>query len=197
MVISKKISDSFSKSLADNKLIPDEYTESYSYCIELTLDILIFNGSLILIGCFLHEFLNSLIFILALVPLKMVAGGAHANSRIGCSLISYGVFFSVILLSNIIPVNNFVFLIISALSCLGIVVLSPVDHPNKRFSDIQKHKLRKLSIIICLCLFITCIIMIQLRKPKFCFTITTCLLVIFINQIAGILINQRRKTDDS
>ncbi len=197
MVISKKISDSFSKSLADNKLISDEYVDSYSYCMELMLDILIFNGSLILIGCFLHEFLNSLIFILALVPLKMVAGGAHANSRIGCSLISYSVFFSVIILSNVLHINGIMLLIIAAISVFGITVLSPVGHANKHFSASQKRKLKKISFILSIGLFITSTVMIQFNEMKFSFTITACLLIIFINQIAGMLINLRRQKDDS
>ena len=43
------------------------------------LDLVCFNGSLLLMGVVLHNFLNSVIYLLTLVPLKMMAGGAHAN----------------------------------------------------------------------------------------------------------------------
>ena len=79
MLICKKISDVFAESMVDNNLIQQEDQEVYSYCIEYVLDLIIFNGSLLTLGALMHHFLISVVYLLALVPLKMMAGGAHAN----------------------------------------------------------------------------------------------------------------------
>ena len=66
--------------------------------------------------------------ILTLVPLKMMAGGAHANSRKMCSLISYSVFFMVLLLSQVSVGNYYILQFILFLLLIGVVIMTPVEY---------------------------------------------------------------------
>lgn len=96
-------------------------------------------------GC-LFEFL---IFIVSYIMLRKYAGGIHANTRIGCLVISN--FF----LSGVLFIGKWIekclsLSIISILGLLIIIAFAPVDNPNRRLSNRERNKFRKLAIFICL-----------------------------------------------
>ena len=188
MLITKKISDKFAKSLVDNSLISPEFEESYSYCIDFALDLVCFNASLLILGAIFHNFLTALVYIISLVPLKMVAGGAHANTRLACSIISYVSFGLTILLSCVLSLSNYVIIPIFFISLLGIVTLAPVEHENKRFEAEQKKKLKNLSIVFSNVLTIGFFALLYFGHSKYCLTMTICVVTIFINQLIGKLV---------
>lgn len=193
MLITQKAGNVFARSLVANEIISVKYEEAYAYCIDYVLDIILFHASLLVIGLLLHDFLNSVIYIIALVPLKMAAGGAHAKTQATCSVISYSVFLTVLFLSSRLPMNPYSAGIITLLTLIGIVVLAPVEHPNKRFSDGQKRKLKKFSMIYGTGLFILDYFVLKLFSPRYCMTIALCVFIIFINQLVGIGFNRNRE----
>lgn len=193
MFLCKKIGDEFAECMVDNGLIPLEDQESYSYCVEYALDLVVFNGSLLILGAMLHHFWISLIYLLSLVPLKMMAGGAHASSRKICSLLSYGVFFIVLALSNIVVFNNYILNVILFSTLIGVVILTPVEHPNQSFSLAQKKRLRKFAMVYSFFLFALGMFMLKFFQLKYCVTIVLCVLVVLVNQIIGIMIYKNRR----
>lgn len=190
MWITKLASDRFANSLVTNNLIPVEYKEAYSYCINYVLDLFCFNGSLIILGTFTHNLINSIVYLFALVPLKMMAGGAHANSQIKCSFISYSVFISIMYLSNFCPGSPIVLYTITIISLIGISALAPVEHPNQNLSYSQRKRLKRLSIIYCIGLYIVQLFMVKLNL-KYGTTVSLCVLVILINQLIGKIIYRK------
>ena len=106
MIISNKISHSIVHRLSENQRINPEYTEAYQYCIEQFLDLIIFNLSLLILGVFLNRFSLAIFYIITITPIKMLAGGAHANSRGLCSFLSYSVYLGAVFLSPYLPFSK-------------------------------------------------------------------------------------------
>ena len=89
MILSKKISKKITDTLVTNEIIESQKKEIYFYCLDFALDLILFNCSLLLIGGLLNLFLPSFVYIVILVPVRMLAGGAHAKSPYSCFLIPF------------------------------------------------------------------------------------------------------------
>lgn len=87
MILSKKISKKITDILVTNEIIESQKKDIYFYCLDFALDLILFNCSLLLIGGLLGLFLPSLVYIIILVPVRMLAGGAHAKSPYSCFLL--------------------------------------------------------------------------------------------------------------
>lgn len=104
----------------------------------------------LLAGC-VGNFLETLLFFLAFIPIRVYAGGYHANTRRKCyltSLIVYGVFCTILaFLPKIfyLPVT----LIGSIFSLLIVVAYAPIIHKNRRVGNTRKQRYRYISIAIC------------------------------------------------
>lgn len=68
MILSKKISKKITDTLVTNEIIEPQKEGIYFYCLDFSLDLILFNCSLLLIGGLLGLFLPSLVYIIILVP---------------------------------------------------------------------------------------------------------------------------------
>ncbi|MCR5700689.1 MAG: accessory gene regulator B family protein [Lachnospiraceae bacterium] len=100
MVISYYVSKKLTDTLFELNIIEKNSIDSYQFCFEYTLDIILFNTSLILFGALLHDIIGASLYMIIMFILKTTAGGAHANSRFACSFFSYGIFFLILPLSH-------------------------------------------------------------------------------------------------
>lgn len=188
MVISNKLSNSISSDLSERGLIKEEYRDSYAYCLEFLFDMILFNASLILIGCLMHRTLLSVIFVLTLTPIKMVAGGTHAGSRLSCEILSYAVFIAVILLPSLISLNTLAEFFISLAVSIAVIVFTPVEVSGRSAVIANRKRLRVLCIIFCTAALIAEAMLLLNRYADCADIIFLCLAVIFINQLIGLLI---------
>lgn len=166
----------------------------YIYCIDFTLDLILFNISLFLLGFLLHEPFMALLYIITITPLKMICGGAHATTPTLCSIISYFVFiFSILCSVYIIPFSCFHISenVITILCIVSIVSFTPVDAQSKKYLSSQKHKLKTISIVYCTILFTASIIFKTYLHEKYCTLIAICFIIIAVNQYIGIIINRK------
>lgn len=185
MIISNKLSRVISSDLSDRGLIEKEYRDSYAYCLEFLFDVILFNVSLILIGLILHRTLMSVVYVFTLTPIKTTAGGAHARSRLSCEVISYAVFFTVILLPSLIVVDDLVELLFSIAISITIIVLAPVEVSCRPAVIAKKKTLKCLCGILCTLTIIVDIIFLQNGYSDCAEVIFLCLTVTIINQLIG------------
>ena len=73
--------------------ISNDDRASYIYCFEYAIDTIIFPLTILLSGLIFNRFISALLFAVIIIPLKMSAGGAHASTRIMCSILSYSLYF--------------------------------------------------------------------------------------------------------
>ena len=72
--------------------ISNDDRASYIYCFEYAIDTIIFPLTILLSGLIFNRFISALLFAVIIIPLKMSAGGAHASTRIMCSILSYSLY---------------------------------------------------------------------------------------------------------
>lgn len=131
-----KISNTAAKHITDffinSGTISNDDRASYIYCFEYAIDTIIFPLTILLSGLIFNRFISALLFAVIIIPLKMSAGGAHASTRIMCSILSYSLYFVTLfcyqLLGNIpLTLLNICYII----CCVLIMYLSPVE-PQKQ-----------------------------------------------------------------
>ena len=92
-----KISNTAAKHITDffinSGTISNDDRASYIYCFEYAIDTIIFPLTILLSGLIFNRFISALLFAVIIIPLKMSAGGAHASTRIMCSILSYSLYF--------------------------------------------------------------------------------------------------------
>lgn len=185
MIISKKISESMISELCHSKRIDAKYADAYQYTLEQLFDILIFHTSLLFIGMLLRCLPATCIYILVITPTKMLAGGAHAGSRGMCSLISYSVYFFVIIICPSVPVPSSVACVLLIPIVFMIVFLTPVDHPNKMFLPHQRSKMKCFILIYLSVLTIIGVGLAITDRTVPLRTVFFSLFIVLINQLIG------------
>lgn len=193
MILSELIGKKTTHLISSSGIVEDKYLETYQYCINYSLDIIFFNLSLIIIGLFSHNFTLTLLYIAVITPVKMFAGGAHANTATLCTILSYSIFITIIIICKYLHFKSKLLLFITFFISLFIIFFSPVDHPNKRFCNKQKKRLRFIVAICCVIIQFVQFIFIKTEKDIYANLIFLCLFVILINQIIGKIIDNRRK----
>ena len=72
--------------MSDEGIIRSEDIEAYSYSIEVTLATIINFISIVVIAIIFGRFVEMIVFAIGFVPLRMLKGGYHASTHIGCVL---------------------------------------------------------------------------------------------------------------
>lgn len=89
-----------------------------------------------------------MIFVLSYILLRKYSGGIHANTRIGCLIISNFILSIVLLMGQKIE-KGILVSALSILSLLIIILLAPVDNPNRILSCEEHKKFKKSAIMVC------------------------------------------------
>ena len=178
----KSISNSIAKALVKNGADP-ELEEVYAYGIECTLSTLLILALLMTAGFILKKPLQMLVFILAWLPLRMLVGGAHANTHWMCTLISVGLGTVSVWLSDYINIIPAAVLIGIAACCYAVFFLTaPVVHKNHPISMRSYRKTRIIARIFaaveCTVIIILALIGSRMSAPAFMGLFTTAVLAI-------------------
>lgn len=185
-----KISNSAATRITDffinSGTISNDDKASYIYCFEYAIDTIIFPLTILLSGLIFNRFIPALLFSVVIIPLKMTAGGAHASTRIICSILSYSLCFITLfcyqLLDNIpLTILNICYII----CCVLIMYLSPVDHKNNRLASDTKHRLKKMCIIYIILISTVYTALIYNDMPEYYLMINACVFIVATNQIIG------------
>lgn len=141
----KKLSEMLANKLVQNGANA-EMEGVYAYGIECTLSALLIVILQIAAGLVLGKPLQMLVFILAWLPLRMIVGGAHANTHFACTLVSVGLGILSILLSECIIITQILLLIILLLTGYCVLFfMAPVIHKNHPISQQRFNKTRTVA----------------------------------------------------
>lgn len=134
----KKISHFFIK----KEVIRQDDYEVYSYSLELLISTLINFVMIISIAIISRKVPETIFYIAAFIPLRISAGGYHANTHARCLLIlliSYIVFLIVISCVSI-NLSIIISLVSLGLAILIIYIYAPVEDINNPMNKEQKRK---------------------------------------------------------
>ena len=188
MVLSNICSKHLTRILYENGKIQPEFREAYQYSIDLAMDFVLFHGSLILLGLLTGHFPSTCVYIFTITPLKTLAGGAHAKTPLMCSILSYSVFFlTIYAIQNIRIAPQLSF---TAIIMLGICIFihTPVNHPNKQFSENQRKRIRKALLLYLIAGFIINLVLLVFQAECLLIIALCCYLITYINQMIGLIL---------
>lgn len=176
------LSIKITKWLIDCEVILPEDKEIYQYGLQQALVTLINIGSTLLLGFIFDCVFVGVLFMLAYIPLRSYAGGAHAKTSLRCyfaSLILMGAVFWVI---RHFPYVRLVCILLTIINGMIVWYMVPVENLNKRLDEVEifvfREKARRILIFeIIISLFANAFYMKLLGK---CMTLVLCVMAIML-----------------
>ena len=143
-----------------------EMEEVYAYGIECTLSTLLILALLIAAGFILGKPLQMLVFIAAWLPLRMLVGGAHANTHWACTLVSVGLGTVSVWLSDYFNMlHPAIIITASVICCIVFFITAPVVHKNHPISKKRYRKTRTIARIYAAVEGAVIILLALIRSP--------------------------------
>ena len=172
--------------------ISTEDESIYGYLFDYIFEEICFILVTLLIGLMLHRMDITLCYLFVSTPLRHFAGGFHANTRLGCTILSYGLFIAIILLCPIVvPFFRLLWFAVYALCWFLIYVLAPVDTPNKRLPPETKVLLRHRCLFTFVLMTIVYLILWHQQQVLYYGSISVCVMVCVAGLLIGAYKNSR------
>lgn len=129
--------------LVQSEIISAEEKELYEYGLHQGFILLANIFTTILLGWILNMTIESIIFLVAYIPLRSYAGGYHAKTPFRCYILSI-VMISATLLVVRKPIwNLFSVISVSATTSTIIFLLAPVEDKNKPLQENERREFKK------------------------------------------------------
>ncbi len=148
----KKLSDSLSGALVQSGVIASDREMQCKYGLELMLSSLGEILFVIILSAFCGNFVQTLVFFAGFIPLRVYAGGYHADTRLRCFLILLVIYAIFTVLLHILPTQIYQYIIYGAavLSVIIVCAMAPLAHSRKNMNEKEIKTFRKIAIAICL-----------------------------------------------
>lgn len=148
----KNISDNIADTLLQSGILRDDNVDACRYGLDIFVSSVLEIISILVISVFVGNFVETLLFFLAFVPLRIYAGGYHADTKLKCYFVSIGVYaaFTVAIYSLPQTLYITVNMLMSMFSVVIVFAAAPVVHRNKTVNEIERMYYRKFSILICM-----------------------------------------------
>ena len=144
--------------LQENAIKEDE-REIYQYGTEQIIINLTSLMAIGIIACLMHMWLETIFFLLGLVPLRSVAGGYHASTPRRCSGLTLLVYviniFAIVVLEKQITLQ--MIMLMASMVIISMIRYAPVDHKNRMLGSEESVKARRKSVLIAFILSIFCV----------------------------------------
>lgn len=172
--------------------INEDEKDIFIYCFDIALSNFLNIFILIILALCTKFYIESLLFELIFITLRGYAGGFHAKTHIGCSLLLLADSLGWVLLISLI--NTSILNIFSYYFCIlsipFLVIFSPVDNINNLLSYFQKKKYQ-INCFICL-IFVLFVyfLMLEIKKYVYAFVISYSIINICFFMLVQIFINK-------
>lgn len=144
--ISRKLTENLIKS----GKIGENRRELYEYGFFQFFELVINITTIVIITVLSRQYIASVFFFAAFIPLRNIAGGFHLNSPLACYFFSTAIVVFAVCSAWIFPSNIHLILgiIFIAISVFFIYLFAPFSHPNKPATLEEQKRYKKLSRII-------------------------------------------------
>ena len=146
----KSISQYISVTLSEVGIIQKNEVDICKYGIDYFIISVLEILSILVLSLFVGNFVNTLIYFIAFTPLRIYAGGYHADTKIRCYIILLAVYALFTIITDFFP-NSYYMPIqfCSIILTIGVILkFSPVVQNHKNFNDIEIDFYKKVSIKI-------------------------------------------------
>ncbi|MGN0395386.1 MAG: accessory gene regulator B family protein [Coprococcus sp.] len=189
-----RLSEALSKSMTENAYITDKEYNIYEYCFDYLIEQLKYDILIIIFGILLHQPGISVTYIITFSVLRRYAGGYHAPNRWSCSIMSYLLYFLILISATHIHVHTpYIWFIIFIISIMTIIYMAPVSTPNKPLSDSRRKKMKLKAIISSILLLIAFTGFYISEANKYYVTIDLCVIMVLTGLIVQAIINSGKE----
>lgn len=118
------------------------------YGLEVFLSSFVEILTILVVSALLNNFIETVLFFAGFVPLRVYAGGYHANTKLRCYMVSvlvYGLF-SVVLIVLPLYYYTYVNLISCVFSLIMVWKYAPIIHSRRRINTTEKKRYKKISV---------------------------------------------------
>lgn len=148
----KNISCQIAELLGAQGIIREHDVDKCRYGLEVFISSSLEVLSILVISLFLGNFAETCLFFAAFIPLRIYAGGYHADTKVRCYFVSLAVYglFSVAI--SFFPPNFYLPAVIAEMiiSFVTVYIFSPVVHFRRKMNSIEVKNYRRMSITVCL-----------------------------------------------
>jgi accessory gene regulator B len=166
-----------------DKTVEPDHIDIVRYGLEMFIFKAIFMIISLFIAILISEQINFIIYMLFFIPLRSLAGGYHAPTRLLCFIESMAMVLIVCITAKFFTMSSslaIIFYILAIPSILYILIKSPVEDKNKPLDSSQVNSFRK-KIGICILSYLLFIVFLNLiNKIQY---VTPILFAIFITSI--------------
>ncbi|WP_089611184.1 accessory gene regulator ArgB-like protein [Dehalobacterium formicoaceticum] len=162
--------------LVEVNIINRDDKELYFYGLEQGLIMLANVITILMIGLIFGMVWQSIVFIVAYLPLRSYAGGYHAKTQIQCYLFSIVLIFAVLFAIKFISWTSLVCFSLAFVAGIIIFILAPLEDSNKPLDDIERAVYKKRTRIILGAEFCMLLVMLVLDANQ----ISICISVSFL-----------------
>lgn len=150
-----KLAENLSTSFCCHGIIEKEEIPSCQYGLEIIISTVISFTVIIGVSGLFKNFLIAVIYLVALVPLRMYTGGYHANTYLTCNIIFAIIFVINILLFELIykmGLEN-AFFVATLWSFIPVVLYAPIENKNKIINRLKHKRFKKISLVLYILLY--------------------------------------------
>lgn len=147
----RNLSSTIAVMLWEQGVIQEEDVDKCRYGLDVFLSSLLEVISILLIAILLRNFFETLLFFAAFVPLRIYAGGYHADTKLRCYLVSLAVYGLFAVIMYMLPEDSYMVISLAEVMITLIITLvyAPVIHYHKKVNKNEFRQFRKISIVIC------------------------------------------------
>jgi len=176
------IFDSVTDWLVASGNVKEEEKEIYVYGLQQGLLIIANIITILAIGFVFNMVWQSLIFMIAYLPLRSFAGGYHAKTQLRCYLFSIVLTIMVLLAIKIIPWTLYVCLGLVLFAGAIIFILAPVEDSNKPLDkkEIAEYKKRTRIMLLLEGLFVALFLFLGKEAISFCIVVSLFALSVMV-----------------
>ncbi len=144
----QRLAQSIADILFEGNVIKEDDRDSCRYGLEVMLSSISEILCILIISIFVRNFVTTLVFFIAFIPLRIYAGGYHADTRIRCFAILVAVYAIFTACLHFVPEQVYMYIILGGTSftMLMTLLLSPVLHSRKHLNQNEIKAFRKIAI---------------------------------------------------
>lgn len=144
----ERLSEKFAGKLIKAGIISEEDTDVYVYGFFQVSMMLLNIVTTLILGIVFQLLIPCILLNLAYIPIRINAGGHHANSPFICYINSTIIIAALLSIIKWVPIHHLITIAILIVSSVVIFILSPVETENNPLDEIEKRIYKKRTIII-------------------------------------------------
>lgn len=178
--------------LVKDNQIPKDQFHIYAYLFDYIFEFIVYIVIILAIGLFAGRINITLCYLLVTIPLRHFSGGFHANTKLGCTILSYGVFLTLLIFApKLEPRLDFLWIFLYFLCWIIILSIAPVDSKNKRLSPSQRKVLHHRCVLTFILITVIMLFLWHTKQNLYYSTISMCVILDTSGLLIGTWKNRR------